>query len=410
MKTIIYLTDFIEGKSNIASVRYEGLMSILSKKYNMVVVNNKKYENKNTIYSTKNFKFDTVTSKYENLWTTKKEKRVSTIERLIRKCKPFMILWRNICRSQIIFNIKNRNMYKTLFDYMYKNNIYKIIATVPDIHILYIAKVLKNKFPNTPIIVEARDILNSNIGDANPIRARVKAEKIMLKNADGIIALTDGIRDYYINNSIMPYKNKITTITNGYNQEDFLNIDDKKIDLNRKDLKIAHIGSIYAGRNIKDFILGLIKLSNTLSINIEFDLVGFLDGEAIEDIESLKEDINMSRVKINITGTKDHKEAIDYLNKADIAAILTHREGSFYAIPGKVFEYIGSRTPIIAVTKDFELTKIVNGKYGECADHNSEDIKDKLLKIINKEYDFSDREAYSRQIQANKKDKFINSI
>ena len=75
MKTIIYLTDFIEGKSNIASVRYEGLMSILSKKYNMVVVNNKKYENKNTIYSTKNFKFDTVTSKYENLWTTKKQKR-----------------------------------------------------------------------------------------------------------------------------------------------------------------------------------------------------------------------------------------------------------------------------------------------------------------------------------------------
>lgn len=410
MKTIIYITDFIEGKSNIASVRYEGLMSILRKRYNIVVVNNKKYGDQNSIYSAKNFKFDTMTTKYENLWTTKKEKKISNIEKLIRKCKPFMTAWRNICRSQIIFNIKNKNMYKHLLDYIYKNNIYKIIATVPDIHVLYIAKMLKNKFPSIPLIVEVRDILNSNIGDANPTKARKKAEKIMLQNADGIIALTDGIRNYYTKESKPIYKNKIKTITNGYNEEDFLDTYSKKIDINKKYIKIVHIGSIYAGRNIKDFIFGLIKLSRALSIDIEFDLVGFLDGKAIEDIESLKKDVQLSKVKINIIGTKNHKEAIDYLNKADIAAILTHREGSFYAIPGKVFEYIGSRTPIIAVTKDLELIKIVHGKYGECADHDSEDIKNKILKIINTEYDFSDRKIYSRQIQANKIEEFLEYI
>jgi hypothetical protein len=65
----------------------------------------------------------------------------------------------------------------------------------------------------------------------------------------------------------------------------------------------------------------------------------------------------------------------------------------------KYLNIYGSCTPIIAVTEDKGLVNLVDGKYGECAAHNSEEIMKKLLKIINTKYCFDDRFRFSRKIQ-----------
>ncbi|PGK86589.1 hypothetical protein CN911_30230, partial [Bacillus thuringiensis] len=71
------------------------------------------------------------------------------------------------------------------------------MVTVPDVYGLYILEYIKEKYPDIPAVVEVRDIIDHNIGTGNPTYIYRKAEKIMLKYADGIIALSKGIYKHY---------------------------------------------------------------------------------------------------------------------------------------------------------------------------------------------------------------------
>lgn len=398
MKEIIYLSDFIEGKSVVASVRYEQMLKYIGGKYNLIVVNDRKYGEFKSSFSKINYKFTSFSSKYSKEWSTEGIKKLGLVERILRKNKYVLSLWRNFSHSKYLFNFKNKDLYRNLYKCIGENNIKAIFVTVPDIYVLYIAENLKKMFPEIHIIVEVRDIINHNIGIGNPKYEYKKAEKTLLKISDGIITLSEDIYKYYYKKA---KNSNIKIIRNGYCTQDFMDCENKIINIEKDGcLKLAHVGSIYAGRNIKSFMEALIELNHELSIKIIFNIVGFLDGKAIEDISSFEDKLRKSNIEINMTGTIPHDEAIKYLKAADIAVVLTHEVGSDYAIPGKVFEYIGSCTPIIAVTEDKGLVNLVDGKYGECAAHNSEEIMKKLLKIINTKYCFDDRFKFSRKIQA----------
>ena len=139
----------------------------------------------------------------------------------------------------------------------------------------------------------------------------------------------------------LKYKNKIITITNGFNYEKFIDFK-KDNDIKKKnELTFTHLGSIYGGRNLKDFVLGLNDLSKSTNKNIVLNLIGNLDSIAeLELKESLK--LNTSSLQVNRIGLVPHDKALEFLRKSDYAVILTHRTGSDYAIPGKTFEYIGA--------------------------------------------------------------------
>ena len=62
--------------------------------------------------------------------------------------------------------------------------------------------------------------------------------------------------------------------------------------------------------------------------------------------------------------------------------------------------------PIIAVTEDKELIELINNKFGFCAMHERHDIFLQLTKLINKDFDYSNREEFSR----NNKIKSIISV
>lgn len=407
MKKIIYLSDFIEGKPVIAAVRYSEIMEYLTKQYDLTVINDIKYGKYKSKFVKTNYKFKSISNMYNKKWDTKEIKRTGFIERNLRKNKYILSLWRNLSHSKYIFNFKNRKLYRDIYKYINENNIRIIFATVPDIYVLYIAEKIKRKFPEVIFILEIRDIINNNIEEGNAKYQNRKGENILLKIADGIIALSQGIYENYYKR----YKSKnIKVIKNGYNTDDFKDCSSKVINVkDSKCLILSYVGSIYSGRNVRRFLKSLIKLNSKLSVNITFNIVGFLDGNALDDIFSLKDQLEGNNIKINTIGTVPHSEAIKYLKCADIAVIFTHEIGSEYAIPGKVFEYIGSCTRIIAVTRDKELVNLVHGKYGECASHNVEDIVEKLLKTMNTTYCFDDRFRFSRKIQAQSIMNFIEN-
>lgn len=404
MKKLLIISDFIENQPVVASVRYCDLMPYISKKFFTIVINDEGKGNKKSIYSNVNFKYNISKSKFTQRIELRNKKR-NLIETLLRN-KLILTIWRNYSNSFYCFRKKNIGMLKELDDFLLLNSIEAIFITVPDIHGLYILDYIKRKHIKIPAIVEVRDILNNKIGGGNPSYTLKNAERILINRADGIIALSNGIEEYY---KKFDTDKKIRVITNGYNAEDFKDCKYESIN-NKNEITLAHVGSIYKGRNIKDFISALIKLSKTSNINVVFNEVGFLDSEAIKDIEELSDDIKGSKVKVNILGTMSHEEAIKYLIECDISVILTHKIGSEYAIPGKTFEYIGASKPIIAVTKDKNLIELIDGKFGECAEHKVDKIEEKLQKLLKTHYDFENRFQFSREIQSNNIINFIEEV
>ncbi|EPB8160237.1 glycosyltransferase [Clostridium perfringens] len=390
-KNFIYISDYIEGAPVVASVRYKELMEYYKERYKVIVINDKKFGENTSNLCIKNFKYYTGESIFKS--NNYKEKYFK-LKSLLKK--SFLIkLARGYKLSELKFLKDNSDTINEIINYIREERITLVYITVPDLYPIYIAKCIKKELSNVKIITEVRDILNHNIGGGNPKFVLKKAEKIMLNISDELIVLSEGIYDYYKDNF---NETKISIIKNGYNEKLFENLN--KINLKKDKLTLAHIGSIYKGRNIKNFILALNKFSIEESKNIVFNIVGYLDDIAQKDLEEL--DIDNLNIEINIIGTVTHEKAVEYLINSDIAVILTHIKGSGYAIPGKVFEYIGAEKPILAVTEDLPLINLINSKYGVCSKHNINSIVLSMKKLLKMNFDFEDKIKFTRKKQAEK--------
>ncbi|MDN3019184.1 hypothetical protein PH210_23710 [Paenibacillus sp. BSR1-1] len=402
MKKIVVISDFIEGQPVVASVRFSEVMRYINKSYCLYIINDMKYGGQISEFANMNLKYYSTETKLSNQIGDKQNKK-GKIEKFLRN--PFVLkVWRNIKYSNTLFKRKNKKLFQELTTLFSEEKIECVLVTIPDIYGLYILNFIKKHYPSIPIVIEIRDIINHSIGKGNPRFIYRKAEKLICKYADGIIALSNGIADYY--SKLIRKEMNIKLIKNGYNHENFI---DCKYNNNlacKKALTLAHVGSIYKGRNIGDFIKGLVLFAEETGINIVFNIVGVLDNQAYDEIDQIQKSKN---IKVNVIGTLPHSQAIQVLKECDISVIVTHKSGSDFAIPGKTFEYIGASKPIIAVTEDNELISLVNKKYGECASHNPMDICRKLKAILETKYDFSDKLKYSRRNQAEEIIRFIES-
>lgn len=398
-KSIIVISDYMEGQPVVASVRYAGIMQCFAEKYTLLAVNDQRCGMKKTKFSDDNYKFQTLDSVFTQHFqgdAAARSRHRSKLERYLRQ-KWLLSIWRNYKLSRYIFMQKNKTLFHQLKRYLNEHEVAAVFVTVPDIYGLYILDFIKQTSSHIPAIVEIRDIINHDIGEGNPKFSLKRAEKLLCKHADGVIALTSGIERYYRNMNPML---DLRVIMNGYDERHFSDCNFPLSLTEKEHITLAHIGSIYKGRNISEFIEGLMLFNRRTGIRITFNIVGLLDQQALQDIHSLK--LSGDGVTVQIIGSVEHEQAVGWLKSADIAVILTHVKGSDYAIPGKTFEYIGACKPVIAVTEDRELTALVHGKYGECARHERNDIAKRLSCMLTKTYDYADRRTYSRAAQAGK--------
>lgn len=53
----------------------------------------------------------------------------------------------------------------------------------------------------------------------------------------------------------------------------------------------------------------------------------------------------------------------------------------------------------MAITKDSTLIRLIHGKYGQCVNHNPDEISEGINTLVNAEYSFEDRLNFSRKHQ-----------
>lgn len=134
----------------------------------------------------------------------------------------------------------------------------------------------------------------------------------------------------------------ITVITNGY---DFEKVEKQTLDTK---FSLAHIGSFLSERNPKLLWESLVELIDEVpdfKKHLEIKLIGAVSQEVLETITQFG--LNSY---LNNLGYVSHAEAVAHQRKSQVLLLIEiNSEETKSIIPGKLFEYMVSNRPIIAI-------------------------------------------------------------
>ena len=224
-----------------------------------------------------------------------------------------------------------------------KNNIDVIFATGPVWTTFLIGFLLKKK-TKKPLIVDFRDPWINNFNMKYPTKFHEFIEKSLEKNmvtqANYITVVSDLIKDDLIKR--YPFvASKIETITNGFDPEDFENLDLLK---KTGKFRITYAGSIYGLRTARSFLNALKELiieNEEMQKNIEVVFAGNYGKETTVLVRELH-----LEEYVKLKGYMPHKKCLELIMNSDVVLLLiTSKEN----LTGKMFEYLASQKPILAI-------------------------------------------------------------
>ncbi|GGG45631.1 glycosyltransferase family 4 protein [Bizionia arctica] len=196
-------------------------------------------------------------------------------------------------------------------------------------------------------------------------------EKQVLQTADEIIVTSHVTKKEFSKLTDKP----ISVITNGYDRNNVANLPlDKKFTL-------AHIGSLLSKRNpevLWQVLKELVAEYSDFARDFELHFVGSVSEEVLMSIE-----INGLSLYVTNHSYVTHNKAIAFQKKSQVLLLIEiDSEETKCIIPGKLFEYMVSNRPILAIGPDDSdvesLIKETNsGSYFKYQDHD--EIKNTLL-------------------------------
>jgi glycosyltransferase involved in cell wall biosynthesis len=230
-----------------------------------------------------------------------------------------------------------------LSTYIRDYNIDTIITTGPPHSLHLIGEQLKSKL-GIKWIADFRDPWTT-IGYHKKLKLLPMAKKKhktleakVLNSADKIIVTSYNTKLNFTSLTQQP----IEVITNGYDHESV-----GKVVLDEK-FSLAHIGSLLSDRNPKMLWKVLEDLSNTNKVFASMLQLNFVGSVSKEVLRSL-EQYNLSRY-VNLKGYVPHIEAIKFQKKSQVLLLIEiDSEDTKCIIPGKLFEYMVSNRPILAI-------------------------------------------------------------
>lgn len=258
-----------------------------------------------------------------------------------------------------------------------------VLASIPTLDSLYVGAILRRARPaNVELVLEIRDIYaRPELFEFNSIRRRLEVfkESLLIRRVDRFIFLTDEIKRRYA--GYYPSLSKIrdgVVITNGYDPEEY---GPSSVAPVRSDsLDIGYFGSFYASRNPELLFQALTQFRQTATRGPTVRIHIWGDAGSYPLQAKIAEYGLQETVLYH--GVVSHEQIIREYTGSGVNLIITHTAGSSYALPGKLFEYIGAARPVWAITDDQILRDfIVRHRLGYLSVHSVESIVEALRAI-----------------------------
>ncbi|WP_339263876.1 tetratricopeptide repeat protein [Geobacillus sp. FSL K6-3411] len=214
---------------------------------------------------------------------------------------------------------------------------------------------LKRRF-NKPWVADFRDEWTNNAYlndiDKNSLIYKVhrEMEESIVNFADSIITTTPLASDNYVSLFDLP-KEKVFTVTNGYDEEDFQEIKIDKLARKNERFTIIHNGLLYSIRTPDTFLRALYNLIKTNLIprgKIQVQFIG-----AVEDKKQWEEyvkDLGIDDI-VKFEEYLNHSESLTKAATADVLLLIVGPGNKCKSVyTGKVFEYLRLGKPIISLS------------------------------------------------------------
>lgn len=266
-----------------------------------------------------------------------------------------------------------------LSTYIRDYNIDTIITTGPPHSLHLIGEQLKNRF-DIKWIADFRDPWTT-IGYHKKLKlmpiARKKhkfLESKVLNTADKIVVTSNNTKQNFLSLTEKP----IEVITNGYDYESV-----GKVELDAK-FSLAHIGSLLSDRNpevLWRVLEELVTNNKIFASMLQLNFVGSVSKEVLRSLEVY----NLSQY-VNLIGYVPHIEAIKHQKKSQVLLLIEiDSEETKCIIPGKLFEYMVSSRPILAIgpkgSDVYDILRTTNtGNYFLYSDQDA--IKEAVLDMF----------------------------
>lgn len=190
-------------------------------------------------------------------------------------------------------------------------------------------------------------------------------ENTVLNSADRLIVTSEVTKQEFQDKTNKP----ITVITNGY---DVNNVFVPELD---SQFTIAHIGSFLSDRNpevLWKVLQEIISENQQFAEHFQFNLVGHVSDDVLNSLSKH----NLSN-HVNDVGYVSHNQALKFQNKSQLLLLIEiDSPDTRCIIPGKLFEYMVSNRPILALGpegSDVEtiLKETNTGNYFDYLDFNN---------------------------------------
>lgn len=275
-----------------------------------------------------------------------------------------------------------KQLIKKASELIAKDRIKNVIATGGPFQILAHSCKLKEHFPDLNLVVDFRDYWTkdtslSAMKTISPERVaeEKKMEKYVCEKADKIITVSAEMNKYFTN---LSNKENVTTIPNGYDPDDFKNLEGKKY-ADSKKINIVFTGNLY--HNLGDIFysfcdaLKKIKSENRpLYDTLNFEFYGNPDAKMFEHAK--KEGLDI----IHYFGLVSLRESLNRVKSSQYCMLFLNDVYSF-SLSTKFCEYIGLRKKILLFSRQgFASDFIEENKLGFWID--PENAYQKLMKIL----------------------------
>jgi len=258
-----------------------------------------------------------------------------------------------------------------------------VLASIPTLDPLYVGALLRRSCnANTELVLEIRDIYaRPELFEYNSVRRRLEVfkEALLIRRVDRFIFLTDEIKRRYC--TYYPRLSRIrdgAVITNGYDPEEY---GPPPAASPRSDcLDIGYFGSFYASRNPELLFqaLVLLKMNPPGAVRVRIHIWG---EPGNYPLQAKIAEYGLQETVV-YHGIASHERIIKEYAGTGVNLIITHTIGSSYALPGKLFEYIGAARPVWAITDDQILRDfITRHNLGYLSAHSAESIAGTLRSI-----------------------------
>lgn len=232
---------------------------------------------------------------------------------------------------------------KYLKKYIQENQIDTIVTSGPP-HSLHLIGLQLKKELNVTWLADFRDPWTT-IGYHKALKLSSYAAKKhkqleceVLNSADTIIVTSKTTKAEFEAITTQP----IEVITNGYDVE---NVAKQTLD---EKFTLAHIGSFLSDRNPKllwEVLSELINENTDFASHFQLKLIGKVSQEILDSIAQY----NLNEY-VNNLGYVSHQEALEHQRKSQVLLLIEIDSPETKSIiPGKVFEYLVSERPIIAI-------------------------------------------------------------